>query len=58
MSYYSARMKFETAKNSTENAAIADLAEGLAFLAQAIETDINKLERELHTIKNKVNSPR
>jgi archaellum component FlaC len=58
MSYYSARTKFEEAENSSQNPAITAIAEGLKELAQAIENDINKLERDIHAIKNKVNSMR
>jgi archaellum component FlaC len=58
MSYYSARTKFEEAVNSAQNPAITAIAEGLKELAQAIENDINKLERDIHAIKNKVNSMR
>jgi archaellum component FlaC len=58
MSYFSARTKFEEAANASQNPAITAIAEGLKELAQAIENDINRLERDIHTIKNKVNSIR
>lgn len=58
MSYYSARIKFEEAVNSSQNPAISAIAEGLKELAQGIENDINKLERDIRAIQNKVNSIR
>jgi uncharacterized coiled-coil protein SlyX len=58
MGYSSARQKFESAKASAQDSAIHNLAEGLVDLARAIEDDINKLERQLQTITNRVNSLR
>lgn len=60
--FYSAREKFELAKNSSRDQATATIAEGLMDLSRAIENELRsverKLEQELHTIKNRVNSIR
>ena len=58
MTYSDARTKFEEAKNSGENQATIAIAMGLEMLARAIEKDIKDLDRDLQTIKNKVNSIR
>lgn len=56
--YYAAREKFDYARSAADDQAIAAIAEGLHALSRAVESDINKLERELQTIKNRVNSIR
>ena len=58
MSYSGARDTFERAKSQSEDMGVRLIAEGLQSLARAIESDINKLEREIQTIKNRVNSMR
>ena len=62
MSLSSARKKFEEAQTLARDPAIAKIPEGLIELARGVENDIRsterKLESELHTIKNRVNSMR
>jgi hypothetical protein len=58
MTFFSARAKFEGAKNAAQNPAITAIAEGLEELSRALEHEINGIERDLQTIKNRVNSIR
>jgi hypothetical protein len=51
-------LRFEEAKNMSEDPAIKVIADGLIELSRGIENDINKLERGLRTIQNKVNQLR
>ena len=55
MGYVSARNNFQNAKNTSDNnQALQNLADGLIDLSRAIESDINKLERELSSIKSRL----
>jgi hypothetical protein len=58
MSASYAAAKFRELANESQNDDIRKLAVALAQLAQGISSDISSLERELHTIKNRVNSMR
>jgi hypothetical protein len=54
MGYPTARSNFEGARGKTDDPAIQDIADGLVQLSRAIESDFNKLERELSAIKSKL----
>ncbi len=54
MGYVGARNTFQSAKSKTDDPAIEELAEGLRQLAQAIEDDIKKLEREVKAIASRI----
>lgn len=56
MSFYSARTKFEEAKNAAPNAATSSIAEGLLDLTRAIEAELRKLDQEIDRVKSRVNS--
>jgi|HubBroStandDraft_2_1064218.scaffolds.fasta_scaffold1622259_1 hypothetical protein len=58
MSYSNARLKFDEAIAASQNAAATAIAEGLKEMAQTLQNDISKIERELRTIGNRVNSIR
>jgi hypothetical protein len=58
MSASYAAAKFRELAKESENDDIKKLAEALAFLAQGISSDISSMERELNTIKSRVNSMR
>ncbi len=58
MSYYQAKICFDDVHNFVSpnqgapvDSALFNLAEGLAELAEAIEADLNKLHREIQTVK-------
>jgi len=53
MGYATARQNFENAK-SADNDAIRQIAEGLVQLSRAIESDFNKIEREVKDVKSKL----
>ena len=54
MGYIGARNTFQNAKSKTDDPAIQDLAEGLRQLAQAVEDDLKKLEREVKAIASRI----
>jgi len=54
MGYPTARQNFESAKGKTDDPAIQEIADGLIQLSRAIESDFNKLERELSGIESKL----
>jgi hypothetical protein len=54
MGYPTARQSFEGAKSETNDPAIQEIAEGLIQLSRAMESDFNKLEREVSAIKSKL----
>jgi hypothetical protein len=45
---------FERARNSSENEAMRNLAEGMIALSHAIQSDFGTLERELSAIKQEL----
>jgi hypothetical protein len=54
MGYAGARSALESAKNQTDDPAIKNIAEAIIQLSRVIETDFNKLEREIGSIKTKL----
>ena len=54
MGYVTARQNFESAKSESDNLAIQEIADGLVQLSRAIESDFNKLEREISDIRGKL----
>jgi hypothetical protein len=54
MGYPTARQNFESAKGQTNDPAIQQIADGLVQLSRAIESDLNKLDRELSAVKSKL----
>jgi hypothetical protein len=53
MGYATARQNFENAKSADDHA-IRQIADGLVQLSRAIESDFNKLEREISSIQSKL----
>lgn len=58
MSCYAAQVKFDEAIEASRDRAMTAIAEGLNLLARGIDSDMNKLERELQAIKSRVNTLR
>lgn len=56
--YMGAIEKFEESINTAQNPQIAALAEGLKLLAQAVRSDLQKLDRELGVVKSEVHNVR
>ncbi len=53
MSYGSARSLAQSAKNSSPEQAIQQLADAIYALSRAVEHDVKELERQISQIKNR-----
>jgi hypothetical protein len=58
VTYTGARNDLESAKVDTDDPAVQQIADALIRLSRAIESDFNKIEREISTIKQKLNNLR
>jgi hypothetical protein len=54
MSIRSAATQFSRAINETQDPAVATIARGLKELAQALAQELEKIEREIQTVRSRV----
>jgi hypothetical protein len=54
MGYVGARTSLESAKTASKDDAIQQLSDGLVQLSRAIQNDLEKLQREMHTVASRI----